>query len=265
MAPRVATLSAVDPTTLLLTTFVAALITDLATGLGVLPFFFVRRVGDLVNGLLLAAAAGMMSVASLVQLLGEAMQLAPGWDVWQVCAGIAAGAAMFFFAARFLDDETFDVAGLREAGGAGALLIVLAMTLHSMPEGVAIGVAYGSGRADFGLSIALALAIHNIPEGVAIAAALRGKGVGALACLGWAIFSSLPQPIFAPPAALGIYYFEPLLPAGLGFAAGAMMFLVTYDLVPEAGEKAGPAKASAAFAAGVVVMLLLMAGVDAAI
>lgn len=247
-----------DLATLLLVTFVAALVTDLATGLGALPFFVVPRISEKFNGILLGAAAGMMSVASLYQLLGEGMARAPGWQIWQVALGLGLGAVFFYLATHWLEDDRFDIGNLRETGGAGALLIVAAMTLHSMPEGVAIGVAYGSGEADFGLNIAAALAVHNIPEGVAITAALRGKGASTWACLGWAIFSSLPQPIFAPPAAWLVWISEPLLPAGLGFAVGAMMFLVTYELVPEAAKKAGKSRSSIAFAGGTILMLVLV-------
>lgn len=250
---------------LLVVTFVAALITDLATGLGAVPFFFIGKVKDSFNGLLLGAAAGMMSIASLVQLLGEGLQLAPGWGIVQVALGVGAGVAFFYLATKVIENDNFDLANLRETGGTSALLIVLAMTLHSLPEGIAIGVAYGSGETGFGPAIALALAIHNIPEGVAITAALRGKGATTLACLGWAIFSSLPQPLAAPPAAWGVWVFEPLLPAGLGFAAGAMMFLVAYDLIPEAVEKAGNAKASVAFGAGLVLMILLVGVIEAVV
>lgn len=257
-----------DLPTLLLITFVAAAITDLATGLGAVPFFFVPRLSDRLNGILLAAAAGMMTTASVLQLMGEAIDRAGGWDVWQVAVGLLLGGTFFMFATHWVrNNEEFDIARLRETGGAVALLIVAAMTIHSLPEGVAIGVAYGTAGADgdttFGLTIATALAVHNVPEGVAIAAALRGKGATTWACIGWAIFSSIPQPLAAVPAAWAVWLFEPLLPAGLGFAAGAMMYLVVAELVPEAQEKASDQLCAASFLAGLVGMLLMVEAVGA--
>ena len=259
-----------DPLSLILITFVAALVTDLSTGLGAVPFFVLSRVGDRLEGLLTGGAAGMMAVASLTQLAGEAMTLAPGWSVWQPALGLAAGAAFFYVVVGWIErNEHLDIANLRGSGGAAAIMIVVAMTVHSLPEGVAIGVAYGGDFArdslaaggGFGLTIAAALAVHNVPEGLAISAALRGRGVGPWACLGWSIFSSLPQPIAAPPAALMVWLFEPLLPAGLGFAAGAMLFLVTHELLPESTRRVGPSSASLAFAGGCVAMLVLAGAV----
>jgi zinc transporter ZupT len=249
---------------LLLITFVAALITDLATGLGAVPFFFVPRLPARFNGVLMAGAAGMMTIASVLQLLGEARRRVPGFEIWEVVLGLLAGVAFFHLAANWVKtSDELDVGRLRESGGLGALLIVAAMTIHSLPEGVAIGVAYGtagqSGETTFGFAVALALAVHNIPEGLAITAALRGKGATTLACMGWAVVSSIPQPLAAVPAAWAVWLFQPLLPAGLGFAAGAMMYLVAFELIPEASEKAGRAPASAAFCVGLAVMLALTA------
>jgi zinc transporter ZupT len=135
------------------------------------------------------------------------------------------------------------------------------MTLHSLPEGVAIGVAYGgaaeSGSTALGLSVAIALAVHNIPEGVAITVALRGQGISTLQAMGWAVVSSIPQPLAAPIAAAAIWLFEPLLPAGLGFAAGAMMYLVVAELLPEAYPEGGRDGTAVAFTVGLLGMLIL--------
>jgi len=247
---------------LLIETLIAAAITDLATGLGALPFVVLRRIPVSVEAWLTAVAAGMMTTASVLQLVGQGADLAPGVAIWEVGLGLVLGAGFFALASdRIRENETFDIMGLRKAGGAGALLIVAALTIHSLPEGIAIGVAYGSaaetGTTAFGLSVATALAFHNIPEGMAIAVALRGKGVSPWVAVGWAIVSSLPQPIAAPFAAAAIWVFEPLLPAGLGFAAGAMVYLVMEELLPDAYERAGRKTAAIGFMAGLVVMLLI--------
>ena len=247
---------------LLLLTFVAALITDLSTGLGAVPFFFVPTLSDRVKGAFTAAAAGMMTAASVLQLLGEAASLVEGWAIWEVGAGVIGGAWAFAAASEWVRrHDEFDVGGLRQAGGATAILIVAALTIHSLPEGIAIGVAYGAtpetGDTAFGLSVALALAVHNIPEGTAITVALRGQGVSTLRCMGWAIVSSIPQPVAAVPAAWLVWLFEPLLPAGLGFAAGAMMYLVVDELLEEAYAEAGHTLVAVSFMCGLVAMMLL--------
>lgn len=249
-------------TELLVVTFIAALVTDLATGLGAVPFFFVRRLSPTFRAAFIAAAAGMMTTASVLQLVGEGIQLTTGIEIWQVGAGLFAGVFFFLAASRWIrGSHSFDIAGLRKKGGASAVLIVAALTLHSLPEGIAIGVAFGAspeaGGAAFGASVALALAVHNIPEGVALTLALRSRGISTWACMGWAIFSSIPQPLGAPPAAWSVWFFEPLLPAGLGFAAGAMMYLVVDELLATAFEGGRKEVISLAYMAGLIGMALM--------
>ncbi len=117
------------------------------------------------------------------------------------------------------------------------LVIVGLMTMHSFTEGIGIGVSFGSDEA-FGIVIAIAIAIHNIPEGLAISLVLIPRGVSVGRAGAWSIFSSLPQPLMAVPAFLFVEAFEPFLPVGLGFAAGAMLWMVAAELVPEALEVA---------------------------
>jgi zinc transporter ZupT len=229
-------------TEVLVLTFVAALVTDLATGLGVIPVFFVGAMSDRIAGVLTAIAAGMMVSAS-VMLMAEGAGAAGG-SLVHVVLGLGLGGAFFALASRWVHGhETFDFAGLRASGGTGALLVVAAMTIHSLPEGIAVGVSFGTAERThsvaFGMVMSAAIALHNIPEGLAIAMALRPKGISAWRCVWWAIFSSLPQPIAAVPAAWAVWLFQPLLPGAMGFAAGAMIWLVVSELAPECAKQAG--------------------------
>ena len=243
---------------LLLITFVAALLADVSMAFGVVPFFFLKDMSERMAGTLSAAAAGMMATASLVQLVGEGLERAPGIQAWEVAAGLGLGAVFYAGAAKWVrTHEDFDLLHLRQSGGAQSLMIVGAMTVHSLPEGVAIGVSFGSGEEGLGIAVASALAVHNIPEAIAITLALRAKGVSTWQCMGWAMFTSLPQPLAAPFAAWLIWIFEPLLPFGMGFAAGAMTFLVVDDLLPEALEKIDKTRTATAFMVGVVGMVVL--------
>jgi zinc transporter, ZIP family len=120
-----------------------------------------------------------------------------------------------------------------------ALLIVGVMTMHSFTEGVGVGVSFGGGI-DLGLFITLAIAVHNIPEGLAISLVLVPRGVSWSRAAFWSVFSSLPQPLMAVPAFVFVETFKPLLPYGLGFAAGAMIWMVFSELMPDALEEASP-------------------------
>ncbi|MEJ2372060.1 MAG: ZIP family metal transporter [Gemmatimonadales bacterium] len=126
---------------------------------------------------------------------------------------------------------------LKGADARKALLVVSIMTLHSFTEGIGVGVAFGGGEA-LGIFITTAIAVHNIPEGLAISLVMVPRGAPVWKAAAWSIFSSLPQPILAVPAFMFVHAFVPFLPVGLGFAAGAMIWMVFAELVPEALEDA---------------------------
>lgn len=157
---------------------------------------------------------------------------------WRVLAGAAAGLAFIVVTERVLEDQKdFRVGRLEGADAIKALMIVGVMTLHSFTEGVGVGVSFGGGEA-LGLFITIAIAVHNIPEGLAISLVLVPRGESWWRAAGWSVFSSLPQPLLAVPAFLFVEAFREFLPAGLGFAAGAMLWMSFAELVPEAVEDA---------------------------
>jgi len=242
----------------LVITFVCAAASDLATGIGVVPLFLFRSISERVAGGLTAVAAGMMISASVVMMIAEGVDASEG-AIGPVAGGAALGAVFFALASRWVKDhKTFDFAGLRAQGGATALLVVAAMTIHSLPEGIAIGVSFGTAERShsvgFGLLMSAAIALHNVPEGLAIGLALRPRGISVWRCVWWAVFSSLPQPIAAVPAAWAVWLFQPLLPCAMGFAAGAMVWLVASELAPECLKKAGVGVSIAASAIGFAAM-----------
>jgi ZIP family zinc transporter len=206
----------VEPT--VVTVFFAALVTALATGLGALPLLYVRSAGRLVLGASNAAAAGVMLAAS-VSLSLEGVDR----SLWRTATGVALGICFVLLTQRYLEhDHGRTMGSLRGEDARRALLIVGVMTVHSAAEGIGVGAAFADGST-LGLLIAIAIAVHNIPEGLAISLVLVPRGTSVGAAAGWSIFSSLPQP---------------LLPVGLGFAAGAMVWMVLGELLPEALETA---------------------------
>ena len=210
---------------------ILGLVTALATGLGALPFLLINSLNEKVVARAGAIAAGLMLGASfgLLQAGAEA-------GVSQTIVGGLVGTVFIVAGGRALADREFEFGELRGKGASQVLLLLGVMTLHSFSEGIAVGVAFGGGR-ELATLITAAIAVHNVPEGLAIAAVMRPKGASLLACAGWAIFSSLPQPLMAVPAFLFVEWFESLLPYGLGFASGAMVFMVLFEILPEAYEK----------------------------
>ena len=138
----------------------------------------------------------------------------------------------------------------------GALMIVGVMTVHSFTEGVGVGVAFGGGET-LGVLITLAIAVHNIPEGLAISLVIVPRGISVDRAAAWSVFSSLPQPLMALPAFLLVEWFGPVLPIGLGFAGGAMAWMVAVQLLPDAFRTAGLRRVAPATvgAAGLMVAL----------
>jgi len=213
--------------------FLFAGITALATGLGAVPFAFgtlSRRALGISNAL----ASGLMIAASF-SLIREGFQI----DLPGTALGGVLGVAFIAVSHRWLSRRQVSWGELDHADAMKILLILGVMTLHSFTEGVGVGVSFGGGE-DLGHYITAAIAIHNIPEGLAISLIMVPRGTSVLKAGWWSIFSSLPQPLMAVPAFLLVAVFTPVLAPGLGFAAGAMLWMVIAELLPEARKDAAP-------------------------
>lgn len=203
-------------------------LTALATGLGALPFAMVRTVSRRMVAMANAVAAGLMLGASF-GLVAEGTR----YGSWQTIFGATLGVVFILGTQRYLDEHEIALGQVRGGAARQMVLMVIVMTVHSFAEGIAIGVAFGGGGT-LATVITLAIAVHNIPEGLAISAVLRPRGVSVARCAGWSVFSSVPQPVMAVPAFLFVQAFREALPYGIGFAAGAMIFMVLGELLPEA-------------------------------
>lgn len=214
--------------------FLYALATAVATGLGAVPFYFVRDVSDRFVGYANAIAAGLMLGASFGLVSEGTAHGRP-----ETLGGVLIGVAFILFTQRYLgqyDEEELVFGAARGESARRMFLMMAVMTAHSFSEGVAVGVSFGGG-VTLATVITVAIAVHNIPEGVAITAVMRPRGIGVTRCAGWSVVSSLPQPLMAVPAFLFVEAFRPALPWGIGFAAGAMIFMVLAELLPEALEE----------------------------
>jgi ZIP family zinc transporter len=207
----------------------AALATALATGLGAAPLAFATRESRSWLGPANWVAAALMLGAS-----GMLFYQGVESDVAKTLAGAATGIVAIALSARWLNKrESWRFEALSGAQARTAVIIVAVMTVHSVAEGVGVGVAFGGGDS-IGFLTAFALAVHNIPEGLAISLVLVPRGVTVLHAAGWSVVSSLPQPLLALPAFAFVEAFGQALPIGLGFAGGAMMWMVLAQIVPDA-------------------------------
>jgi ZIP family zinc transporter len=255
--------------------FVAGFVTALATGIGAVPFFFVHDISNRWNVVLWGIASGIMTTASVLGLVPEGLN-AGSWTM--VAVGLAAGVVLVLVARDVLMDVDIDPRAYEEADFKKLVLILGVLTVHSFPEGIAIGVSFAELNLTAGLpllgftvpalavAMTVAISIHNIPEGVAISIPLRSMGVSEWRMVWWAIFSSLPQPIGAVVAFAFVQIAQRLLPAGFGFAAGAMIYLVFSEFVPEALDAGrslrgkGYRELTAGFLAGGAAMVALLVG-----
>ena len=252
---------------------VAGCIAAVGTGVGTVPLFWLRDVSDSLNVSLWGLAGGLMASASVFGLLAEAFKKHS--SLWLVGLGFVCGALLVVGAHSLVERfggeaEPEDIA---EADFQTFLNILTVLFVHSFPEGVAIGVSFaelntGTGVHWFGFTIPVvalvltgALAIHNMPEGLAVGIPLRNnEGVSRSYMFGAATFTSVPQPIAAVIAFFFVRIAIQFLGFGYGFAAGAMLYLVADDIIPEGLEEGEdlPGGGRKPMATGLVVGIVAM-------
>lgn len=230
---------------------IAATATALATGLGALPLIGGRTLDRKWLGLAGGVAGGIMLAASF-RLINEGLVEGE----YRTIAGVAAGALLIWFVQRFIDQDDEEIFEEMAGGGRKAFLVLGVMTLHSFAEGVGVGVSFG-GAEGFGIFVAVAIAIHNIPEGVAISLVMVPRGMPVWKAALYSIFSSLPQPLIAVPAFIFVTAVRPVLPVGLGIAAGAMIWMVVSEILPDATRDARHESVGLAAALAATAMVLL--------
>ena len=222
-------------------TTLTGILSALATGLGAVPVHFLKTSSNLVRAFSCAIAAGMMISASVFSLAQEGIALQTRFPLapYIVIAGLLLGAGFLRCTEKNFSKLNAYTYYLQRGITRRGLLILTAMFIHSIPEGIAIGVAFATGNFHFGLIMAIAISVHNIPEGITISLPLKSDGVSTRNCALIAIATSIPQPLMAVPSALLAWFFEPLLPIGLGFAGGAMIYLTISELIPDALQEGG--------------------------
>jgi ZIP family zinc transporter len=235
------------------------------TALGALPALGLRSLSQRTEDVMLGLAAGMMLAASSFSLIlpgleaGKDITGSGALGALVVVAGIGLGVLLILGLDQFTPHEH------THAGPCGpgcdrvgkVWLFVLAIWLHNLPEGMAIGVSFSQGDLSVGLPLTTAIAIQDIPEGLAVAMALRSAGLAPLRAVAIAVASGLMEPVgsllgVGLGSGLAIAY-----PIGLGLAAGAMIFVVSHEVIPETHRNGHQTAATLGLMAGFAVMMLL--------
>lgn len=242
--------------------FIASLIAGLATGLGALPAIFFKKISDQLFNSLLGAAAGIMLAATAFSLLVPGIefgnQLWPGKGLWAVSVGMILGAIFLHFADRHLPHLHFDsVASDKFDSLQKIWLFIIAITIHNFPEGMTVGISFASGNMNNGILLAIAIALQNIPEGLAVALPLVGLGFNKWKAVGIATLTGLVEPVGALLGITLISIFSTILPIALGFAAGAMLFVISEEIIPETHSKGRSRHATFSLMIGFIIMMAL--------
>jgi ZIP family zinc transporter len=234
---------------------VASLVAGLATGAGALPVLFAKKVSDRLLDIMLGFSAGVMLAATSFSLIIPAIDLG---GPWIVVIGIIIGALVLHLIDRFVPH--FHPA-LGPEGPPSKLsrvwLFVIAITIHNFPEGLAVGVSFGVGNIKAAIVVAMAIGLQNMPEGLAVALPLRREGYSRRKSLWYATLTGLIEPVGGLLGVALVSLFHPILPWALAFAAGAMLFVVSDEIIPESHRKGFEREATFGLIIGFVIMMLL--------
>jgi len=234
---------------------VASLAAGLATGAGALPVLFTKRVSDRLLDVMLGFSAGVMLAATSFSLIVPAIDLG---GPWVAVFGVVLGAFVLHLIDRFVPH--FHPALGRE-GRPSRLsrvwLFVIAIAIHNFPEGLAVGVSFGSGDVAAGFVVAMAIGLQNMPEGLAVALPLLREGYSRRRSLWYGTLTGLVEPVGGLLGIVLVSVFHVVLPWALAFAAGAMLFVVSDEMIPESHKKGFEREATFGLVFGFVVMMLL--------
>jgi len=245
--------------------FSASLAAGLGTGVGALAVFAIRDLSDRLEDGLLSFAAGIMLAASFFSLLLPALDFAAELARNSMLAtaivslGVLLGAAALYLVHRYVPHEHF-VAG-REGPDSSQLsriwLFVIAITLHNFPEGMAVGVGFADGDIDRGTALAAGIWLQNLPEGLAVAVSLMVIGFSRLRAFVVATATGLVEPVGGAFGSAVVSLAQPLVPWALAFAAGAMLFVISDEVIPETHRGGNAHLATFSLLIGVIVMMFL--------
>ena len=249
--------------------FYATLFTWGLTALGASSVFFIKNMNRAVLDGLLGFTGGVMVAASFWSLLAPGIEMSPGEGFVKVipaAVGFGLGALFIFGLDKVLPHIHIN---FKETEGIKTpwhktTLLVLAITLHNIPEGLAVGVLFGGVAAGIpeasitgAVALAIGIGIQNFPEGIAVSMPMRRLGSSRFKSFWYGQLSAIVEPIAAVVGAIAVSFFTPLLPYALAFAAGAMIFVVVEEVIPETQQDKYTDIATLGFIGGFIVMMTL--------
>ncbi len=260
----------------ILAAFYATLFTWGLTALGASLVFFFKRMNRAVLDGMLGFTGGVMVAASFWSLLAPGIEMSPGEGFEKVvpaAIGFLLGALFLFGLDKILPHLHINFKESQKEGiktpWHKTTLLTLAITLHNIPEGLAVGVLFGGVAAGFegasiggAVALALGIGLQNFPEGIAVAMPLRRQGLSRWKSFNYGQASAAVEPIAAVLGAWAVLTFQPILPYALSFAAGAMIFVVIEEVVPEAQQDKYTDIATMGFIGGFIIMMSLDVGLS---
>jgi len=235
--------------------FLSSLLAGLATGIGALPIFLRKQFSNDTMDIMLGFSAGVMLAATAFSLLVPSINL--GGSLIAVL-GLIVGAVTIHFIDSIIP-HFHPVAGLEGYPSkiSKLWLFIIAMTIHNFPEGLAVGVSFGGENVKAGFSMAIAIGLQNAPEGLAVALPFLRAGYRRVKALGYATLTGLVEPIGSLLGLTLVSITNLVLPWGLAFTAGAMLFVIIDEMIPESHQKGFGRKATFGLISGFAIMMLL--------
>ncbi|KYD31669.1 ZIP family metal transporter [Geobacillus sp. NFOSA3] len=236
--------------------FIGSILSALSTGLGAIPILFLAKsITHRWRDILLAFSAGIMMAASMMSLIPEALQAG---SFFTLTIGLFFGVLILTILEMTVPHIDLEHTKKGIQFDEKAMLIIAAITLHNIPEGLSVGVSYASNVSETGNLIALAIGLQNAPEGFLVALFLIHQQIGRWKAF---IIATLTGAVEIVTSLLGFYltsFFRQLVPYGLAFAAGAMLFIIYKELIPESHGDGNERTSTYSFIIGILFMIFLV-------
>lgn len=248
--------------------FLASLIAGLASVIGALPVLLPIRLTSRIQAIALGFGGGVMLAASAFSLIVPGTEAAIALGISQLSAalimsvGVLLGAIFLLLSHKYLPHEHFfkGQEGTRARNLKRIWLFIFAITIHNFPEGLAVGVNFGAGNPANGIPLAVGIGLQNIPEGLVVALALVAEKYAPAYALGVSLLTGLVEPIGGLIGAAVVAIAQPILPLAMAFAAGAMLFVISDEIIPESHSQGKEQEATIGIMVGFVIMMLLDIG-----